>query len=166
MPTFQDNADREWRLSLDAPKIKAVRESADPEFLKGEAVKTYQRLSSDPVTLCMVIAELCRSERDSRKLTDEQFYEGLAGDALDGATEALVGAINSFIPRSQRMLAEATAERNSQIREMGVKKALARINDPQLMEKVEAVFDSRMDDIINQALGQTRSMTVSDTQDS
>ena len=57
---------------------------------------------------------VCKTEADANGVTDEQFGEAMAGDAIDQATKALLEEIVDFSPsprdraRARRVLEKAT----------------------------------------------------------
>jgi hypothetical protein len=154
MATFKDTAGREWQVAIDAPKIMRIREDCDSKFLlsDGERDNTYERLLADPVLLCRVIFLLCHKEIADRSLSEEEFYLGVIGDAIDAATEAMLKAIISFTPRRTREVLEVCAAKTEKFQQLAVAKALAKINDPtleaRLMEKIDADLTQALDQIL------------------
>lgn len=127
MNTFRDAEDRQWFIAINVDAIKRVKAiGVDLLDVGGEV---FQQLAGDPVLLCDVLWVLCKSQAGENGLTDEQFGRGLAGDALDRATEALLEELISFFPSSRRHLME---------------KALAKTMELQgkAMEHAEKLIDS------------------------
>lgn len=144
MATFKDTDGRTWSINLDAPSIMELREDVDPQFLKGPdgAAETIQRLQADPVLLCNVVYVLCREQLGAS--SQKQFYESVIGDAIDRATEALLGAILSFSPSATRTLLTAIADKNRTLQQLGLQRTLAAINSP----TVEAEFLDKIDALL------------------
>lgn len=149
MATFKDDNGKEWDLQLDAPKIIAVREECDERFMLDSGDEnTFARLAADPVLLCRVLFVLCAEQREDRKVSEKDFYRALGGDAIDSATDALLKAIVSFTPRRQRELLEVGAAKTDKIRQVAMQRAMAKINDPALEEKLLAMVDAEVDRLL------------------
>lgn len=157
MPIFKDTSGKEWTVAIDAPTIMAVREAADPEFMKGDIDATFSRLESDPVVLCNVIYAICRGQAATAGVAMEAFYLRVIGDTIDAATEALQEAILSFIPRRQRELMTLCAAKTNKVRELGLKLAVTKISDPDLEQKVVDELERRLDGILAEITNPTTS---------
>ncbi|MEN0110914.1 MAG: hypothetical protein AAF805_09340, partial [Planctomycetota bacterium] len=111
LPTFTDNAGREWSITIDAPTAALVRKRHDPDFLRHDLTpgkpNTFQRLADDPVLLCDVIHTLCERERKQREVDDVDFYQQVIGEAIDGAASALLEAVESFSGRRMNAAIQA-----------------------------------------------------------
>lgn len=148
MAVFKDCKSREWIIELDGPKLHQVRRDADDRFLIGEPIETLARLEADPATLCLAIRSLCLKHTMERGVTDEDFYAGLKGDALDAATEALLDAVLNFIPSRQREKLLAGATKNRAIQDRLTARAIQAINDPQLEEAIVAKVELQLQKIL------------------
>lgn len=150
MATFKDAQDREWKVALeDARQIQRIREECDPDFLKNDFANgaddnTFARLQSDPVLLCRVIFLLCEKQRVERGISEEGFYLGVIGDAIESATNALLAAIKAFYPRRIRELLEVFADQDI-LRQQAVEKAAARISDPELRAEIQQAMENQID---------------------
>jgi len=162
MATFKDSQDREWTIAIDAPTIMAIREDCDANFLQhdSEEDNTYNRMLEDPVLLCRVIFLLCKVERESRGVSEETFYLGVIGDAIDRATDALLKAIVNFTPRRTRVLLEMFASQEK-IRQTAIEKAATRINSPELAAEISEKLAAKADAEIEKVLTQLKSATSS-----
>lgn len=166
MASFKDAAGREWLLKITAPVILQVRAECDPDFLleKGDQENTYDRLRRDPVLLCRVMYVLCSKQRLENGLSEEQFYLGIIGDAIDEATRALHEAIQFFIPRRSRELAQAIAAKTEKMADLTTAQILQRINDANLEASIVAMVNEKMDEALAKIL--TPPSSVSSTPDS
>ena len=166
MAHFKDTKGDEWEVKIDAPMILRIREECDPGFMLGDGEKenTYGRLSTDPVLLCRIIFLLCDKQRQTRSISEEQFYEHVIGDAIDGATEAMLQAIINFTPRRTRDLLKASAAKQESLHSLAMKAAIAKINDPELEKEIVSKLKTKLDNDIEQIL--TGLGSVSNTQDS
>ena len=114
MKTFVDNAGRTWTVAINVDAIKRVRYLADVNLLEVIEGKLLERLIGDPVLLCDVIYSVCKPEADAKAsggITDVDFGRAMAGDAIDGATTALLEDLVDFFPQGRRrVLAKALAK--------------------------------------------------------
>ena len=111
MKTFVDNAGRTWTVAINVDAIKRVRALADVNLLEVIEGKLLERLIGDPVLLCDVIYSVCKPEADAKTITDVDFGRAMAGDAIDGATTALLEELVDFFPQGRRrVLAKALAK--------------------------------------------------------
>ena len=111
MKTFNDNAGRSWTVQVNVDAIKRVRDLAQVNLLEVVEGKLLERLISDPVLLCDVIYCLCKPEADATSISDVEFGRAMAGDAIDGATTALLEELVDFFPQAKRrVLAKALAK--------------------------------------------------------
>ncbi len=160
MSTFKDNAGNDWTLALDAPAIRAVRNECgglDLVDLSGDAC---EKLASDPCLLVEVLWVLCR-DKAGGGIEAAEFGRRLVGDAIERATAALLEAIADFFPKRRRELARAMANKNREIRDLGLDRALAKINDPKLHERLTAALEAKMDEDIEVLLTRLNSATSS-----
>jgi hypothetical protein len=132
----------------------AVREECDPRFMIGDdqADNTYTRLLADPALLCRVIFVLCDKQRMERGVSEEAFYLGVIGDAIDAATTALIQAIVTFTPGRTRQLLEASIARSERLQQAVVAKAMEKIDDPaaeaRLIAAVQPAIDAALEGLL------------------
>jgi hypothetical protein len=140
MPVFKALG-REWKLTIDAPKIKEVRHELkiDLAALDGSA---FDKLNADTILLIDTLWVLCRSQAGS--VTDVQFGEGLIGDAIADATKALTDAWLDFFPPEKRSLLASLVQKQAAVTTKGIALAMAKINDPNLEEKLLAAMEEKM----------------------
>lgn len=98
MPQFKDTQGREWSVVVDVSTVKRVRSVANVNLLDVLGGKLIDRLIADPVVLCDTLYAVCKPQADERGVSDEDFGRGLAGDAIEEATSALLEAITDFSP--------------------------------------------------------------------
>jgi hypothetical protein len=144
MPKFTDAAGCEWSLAITLNGLEALRE-LDPKFLLGEPSDTLQRLENDYVLLCQAAWVLCQPQAAARQIDQFKFYDQLHGDCLGTLAEALLQAIVDFTPAHQRALLKAGLEKNRVMRELLTAKAMAKINDPVLADRLVKAAEEVMD---------------------
>lgn len=151
MATFIDAKERPWELRLDAPTIMRIRQDCDPRFLLNDSPEddTLLRMQRDPVLLCRVILLMCDKDRQQRDVSEEDFYLGVIGDAIDRATEAMLEAITFFIPRAKRELMLAGVARQQAMQEKIIALTKSKLQDP----KMEEAVLRQVEEIIDASLG-------------
>lgn len=103
MTTFTDNAGRSWTVRVDVAVIKRVRDTLATNIVDLSPAGGFAKLSDDVVLLVDVLYVLVRDQAAAANVTDEEFGRGLAGDALDQASKALLAELAAFFPnRLQR----------------------------------------------------------------
>ena len=98
MKTFKDNAGRDWTVAVTTAAIKRLRGMLEIDLMDVVEGDLLKKLYADPVLLVDVIYVLCKPQADAAEITDEQFGEAMAGDAIELATTALVDEIIDFFP--------------------------------------------------------------------
>jgi hypothetical protein len=172
MPEFKDNNGKPWSIVLDAPTIFGVRrDTCDREGCKHKAGDcagvdlagpdgvAYESLAADPCLLVNVLWLLCKKQAAEAGVDEPQFASGLTGDAIDQATAAMLAGIADFFPPAKRALILAVIAKNNKMREMGMAKALAKIDDPDLEARAIAAVEAEMDVAIESALTRLSSAT-------
>lgn len=98
MESFKDNKDRSWDVDVTVATIKRVRARLDVDLLDVDDGELIRRLITDPILLVDIIYVVCEPQARDRNVSDEDFGEALAGDAIAGATKALLDSLVSFSP--------------------------------------------------------------------
>lgn len=120
MPTFRDNAGREWLVEINVAAAKRVR-GLKPDFdlVSPDIGATLLALARDPILLVDAIYLLCKPQADERKVSDEDFGRSMSGDSIEKAVDAMTVALTDFTPSPrgrERLRAVLTAVRKSQDR--------------------------------------------------
>ena len=140
MKTFTDNAGRTWTVAVNVDCIKRVKTLLDVNLLDAVEGKLLERFVSDPVLLCDCLYAICKPEAESKNITDEDFGRAMAGDAIDGATTALLEELVDFFPSGKRqVLAKALAKLKT-FQTKAVETASRRLDDPKLDQQLESLL--------------------------
>ena len=110
MKTFQDNAGRQWTVTLNVAALKRVRAMTSIDLFnvvtldenKKPDISLLERLSEDPILLVDVLYAVCKQEAETQQVSDEQFGAAMAGDAIEHATNALLEELVDFFPDPKR----------------------------------------------------------------
>jgi hypothetical protein len=147
MKEFRDDQGRPWQLALTVASALRVRDMVTVEVddLDGDGnptgkrktvpfdlvdvgtiSQTFQVLRGQFATIGEVLYAMLVKQVEERKLTKEDFLEGLRGDALEGAARALEQELVDFFPqRLRRMVALLAAKMDEvagELMEQGVTK--------------------------------------------
>jgi hypothetical protein len=133
MPSFTDDKGREWHVSLNINKARAIRERLGVNILNVEGLDT---LAQDVVLLVDVLFLLCEDQLRARGVNDLEFGESLSGMSLQSGSDAMIQALLDFSPpRQQKVLRQLhqtwvtlhdmLAGQVTEIQEKQLKKAMA-----------------------------------------
>lgn len=175
MRTFLDNQQQEWSITIDAPTILRVRagtcDVANCKHLVGSGCTGVDigdpeeswRASCrrDVVLLVNTIYLVCQPEAHARGITDAGFGALIVGDAIKGATNAMDEAIADFFPEENRVILRALTAKDEEVRKLGMERALARINDPNLAKDFVAALEAQLDEEMKNLLIRSSSATSS-----
>lgn len=132
MHSFTDEKGRAWSVVVTVDTVRRVRQLAGVDLMQVIKGPLLEELAGDPVRLVDVLFAICKPQADAGKVTDQDFGQSLAGDSIDAATMALLGAIADFFPSPTRKLlrqlidaGRASQEKVSALMEHHVSKAIA-----------------------------------------
>lgn len=140
MRTFQDGEGRSWTITVNVSSIKRVRSLLEVDLLTAVDGQLLEQLATDPVLLADVVYCLCKPEADARELSDEQFGEAMAGDAIGDATTALLEGLVEFFPLEKRRLLAKALKKLKTFEAKVLKAAELRLDSPELEAQLEAAL--------------------------
>jgi hypothetical protein len=105
MAKFKDSKGREYELVVTVKTLQVCKAEKELDLAKllYPGSHEIQRITDDPILMC----ELCYLVSQHRLPTEQRipiqdFYDSLAGDALDEAMGALLDSIADFYPRPEQ----------------------------------------------------------------
>ena len=108
MKSFKDVNGKDWIISINVGSIKRVRDLLGINLLDCIKSNLIDDLKSDPITLVDVLYCLVKEQADKAGISDINFGEAMAGDALEQATDAFLEELINFFPSQKRgLLAKA-----------------------------------------------------------
>ena len=136
MKSFTDNKGRAWEIVVTVATVKRVRGlcKVDPNSIveldknNKPSAELLERLSSDPVLLVDVLYAVCKPQADKLGITDEDFGESMAGDAIEHATTALLEEVIDFFPEAKRMVMRKILSASRKFSEAARRKLEAELN--------------------------------------
>lgn len=118
MRKFTDLKGREWSITLTVSTIRRIKELAGVDLLD-LASNPYLRMYENPVLLAEVLFAACKPDADLRNVAPEDFGDGLAGQPLEDATEALMREYADFFPHpAARANLHAVMDKTSRARDV------------------------------------------------
>lgn len=122
MATFRDTAGRTWTLSISIATVRRVRDRVQVDLLAPNLPALLADVLGDLVKLCDVLFVIVQPEADRLGVSDVDFGQALAGDALEEGAKAFLEAIRDFIPNPRDRarvgrLIEAMERKAEQFRE-------------------------------------------------
>jgi hypothetical protein len=142
MKEFKDNEGRPWMVALTVAAADRVKglvtidvtddvEQADGRIERqrrtepfdlidaGNISRTLEILRSQYGKIGEILYAICRKQCDEKKLTKEDFLEGLKGDALEAGVKALEAELVDFFPpRLRRMVGLLVAKMDEMAQEL------------------------------------------------
>lgn len=146
MATFE-MLGKTWEIKITAPLMDRLRKDSTIRTKDGKPVdlneglgETMAALEADLITLVQVLSFCCEKQCEARGVTPDQFAEGLCGDELEHATQALIDAVIDFFPSRRRMILQALRRRS----EAATQAAIETLNDEATARKVDAEMRRRL----------------------
>jgi len=92
-----------------------------------EVSATFHILRTQYTVLAETLYAILCKQVEEKKLTKDDFFEGLRGDALESAGKALEEELIDFFPQRRRPLARLTSEAHEQRMEAVIAEAVAQM---------------------------------------
>jgi len=143
MAEFRDNEGRPWTIQVTTTTLKRVKSLLGFDLGKMAADGSlYKVLADDPILLCDLLYAICKPQADERKLSDEDFGRGLAGDAIDAATTALMEGLIDFFPKGRRELHRKALAKFRTLETKAIQNAEDRIDSDELDRELDRRLES------------------------
>jgi hypothetical protein len=94
-----------------------------------EVSATFHILRTQYTVLAETLYAILCKQVEEKKLTKDDFFDGLRGDALEAAGKALEEELIDFFPQRRRPLARLTAEAHEQRMEAVIAEAVAQMRE-------------------------------------
>jgi hypothetical protein len=157
MPNFTDNAGRTWAIDLNVTNLRRVRDLIpDPTHALDEKGRRpgvdlltlaepdaplARRLNADPILLADCLFALAKPQADAAGVSDAQFGEALAGDAIAAAVDALLRALADFFPHGRREILRRLHTIETEYQHRKTELILRELDNPETTEEVERALD-------------------------
>lgn len=147
MKVFKDNKNREWIVAVNHTTVKRVQSilNVDLRLMQDEEAKLVQRLETDTILLVDVIFVICQPQAEKMGISDEEFGEAMAGDAIFHATEALIEEMTDFFPNPRhRGLIKTVLEKRRTVQSKVLDRAESVLGNIDLNKEAESLTRSLM----------------------
>ena len=141
MASFTDNHKRKWNIEINTNTIRQVRAACGVDLLDAVNGKLIQQLSDDPVLLTEVLYAVCREQAEKDRVTDEEFWRGIAGRSIDDATTALLDALIEFFPKAKAVVLRAAADKIAATTELAKQLAVEKLEGPEIEQAIRKMFE-------------------------
>ncbi|HUT10070.1 MAG TPA: hypothetical protein VMY35_17345 [Phycisphaerae bacterium] len=106
MKTFKDRKGREWMIDVNLTSIARVHDLCgvkltDLADVKSPTDSLVFRLLDDPLLQFNVLHALLMPQMEAKGIEPEDFGAAMAGDPIDDATTAVLGAVVDFFPNQR-----------------------------------------------------------------
>jgi hypothetical protein len=131
MPTFKDNAGREWSVAIDVYLIEQVETHTQVKIarlLEDKAAGLIDLLG-DPVRLVRVLWVLIEEQAVKLKVEPEHFGRAMGGDALENAAKCFLEAFANFTSSHQRKIIKALMAQGERVADAQTAAALKRVEE-------------------------------------
>lgn len=133
MTTWRDAEGRSWDMRITVGTIRRVKATCGVDLTdvmprEGQGETALERLAGDVVLLVDTIYCVVQPDAEKRGITDEQFAEGLRGDAIDDATTALIQGIAEFFPAKKKDLLLALVAKGEALQEAALAEVMAHLS--------------------------------------
>lgn len=166
MELFRDNQERKWELRLNVSMARKVRDETKHNLLDLKE-QTIDKLINDAYLLVDILWVLCeeqakvkvwtKNEKEIKGVSAVEFGEGLAGETIDNATEALLNEIVNFLPNPrQREIFSNSLKMIKKVMDRTYDKVEKVMSDPKLTEAVEKEVDEKLNTLLNISSGMTQ----------
>ena len=148
MKTFTDTFGRTWTVTINVGTIKRVKTMLGINLLEAITDDLTEKLKNDVCLLVDVLYVICKNEADAKNITDENFGEAMAGDALENATNAFLDELIDFFPAEKKMILRKAINKVNQAE----KKALEMGNKYIENMEIEKQIETKLLNIFNGAM--------------
>jgi uncharacterized membrane-anchored protein YjiN (DUF445 family) len=156
MREFSDNATptRKWQVRINLHTARQVKDltGVDLPNILDDRMEKLDALLKDDFKLYDVLYVLCKAQCDAAGLTDEQFGEGMAGDAIARGADAFLEELADFFrdPRIRKMFAKVL-DKSKRVRDLTMDKLearadkkLAEMPDEEVAEQIIAQLTAKL----------------------
>ena len=137
MRTFADSKGRQWTLTINVAaqmRVRAVTHCDLYTLFDADATE-LSALLSNPPALCTVVFHLARDQEGHPPTSEEDFAEGIDGDAYDRLEDAFMEELIDFFPPRTRELRRKLMAKGQEMVSLATTQAVTELErkDPQEM---------------------------------
>ncbi len=102
MRVIKDLKGREWELQITVGTIKRVRSKLDMDLYKIDDKNFIKTIFDDPIKLIELIWVILEDQVKEKEISEIEFCEGWAGEAIEVATDLFIEELIEFFPPKKR----------------------------------------------------------------
>lgn len=143
MKTFKDGKGRTWQLVLNAWQMKLVRDALkiDLHRLYEDNQKLMNEVASDPLRLVEIFWVLCSKQAKDDEVTEEEFWQGMDGDAIRQATDAFVEESTDFFHQPKtRALLRRMRTKEKELRDETAQQGMKQLESLDVQKEIERLM--------------------------
>ena len=137
MKTFTDCVGRTWTVTINVGTIKRVKTMLGINLLEAITDDLAEKLKNDVCLLVDVLYVICKNEADAKNITDENFGEAMAGDALENATNAFLDELIDFFPAEKKMILRKAINKVNQAEKKALEMGNKYIENMEIEKQIE-----------------------------
>ncbi len=126
MEKFKDSNGKDWAIKITVGTVKAVRDELKIDLTD---MATLKILGDDVCLLVDCLYVCCKSEAEASNISDIQFGESMAGEALDSASDAFMNELINFFPAQKANLLRKTLEKAKSLQAQATEEVEKRISN-------------------------------------
>lgn len=142
MRSWTDNQGRSWHVEINVEVLRRVRGLTGLNLMELVSGDLADRLAADPVLLGDLVYAVCQPQAEAAGIDSAEFGRGLAGDAVDAASKALLEAVVDFFPSRRRRVLQQALEKLDDVEQELIELAERRLSDPQTRQRLVESFSS------------------------
>lgn len=131
---FTDLNRNEWSIVITVKEYMAIKREYNIDvgaiFDDKNNWMANMLAQEDVETFLGILCECTKAQQEAKGLSEDEFFQGLGGDTLSDATDALIQGIVNFIPAHKRKALEGVIQTQ--------KTAIEKVSEAVVMETQEA----------------------------
>lgn len=142
--TFQDAANREWRIDLDDVLLDRIERAFRIDLLSSER-PPFADLARNPRRFIQLLVVICGEQIKSLGITEEDFRRAIKPQQLEPAGRALLEAVGLFFPADIRSARQSLLDQSHGMAMKADTLAAAKMNDPRVVAAMEREADKALE---------------------
>jgi len=134
MRSFKDSLDRDWIVTVNYTAKVRVQAACNVDLFE---LGVFEKLGNDPGLIIEVLTALVADQLTARSITPAQFQDGLIGDAIERASDAMIQEIIDFFPKRRREVLRKVYAAAEQVQDKAAELIEEKLNSGDLLKSLE-----------------------------
>lgn len=139
--SYVDANNNKWTLPINVTTLRRVLDEEKLDLTRSDSGDAMLRLHDEPLLLSRVLYLLLAEEIERRGISPEDFANGLHGESLEKAADALMEGVMDFFPPSKRAAVRTHVRRTKEVQAKLARRAVAKMESPELEALAEQAVD-------------------------